>query len=419
MAKLKVRYLVIKPGRDGGQRHFFDPATRLRPLGWKTVRLADELARAVAQAQAIGAAIDAWREGRPAEVPPEHLEVALKAAPTGTIVGDQRATSHAAEAAPAPIRPGSLAALVAAYCRHEDFRELGERTRKSYGDNLKALEAWAGDAPVTSLTPRMFKTYWRDHRDRIPTKAKGVCGMAQILFGWARREAGYRGWIENGQLVQGNPAEKLNLKSARVERGEDQLWSDAEVAIFSAVAEDLGWPSIGVAVELNAWLGQREGDILALPAMRYRDGKLDVLQSKRGARVILPIDQVPDLVDLVAEQLERQRRGPWGNAVATTLLVCELTGGPWNENTFRRYFARVRRQAEKWCPSLAAKQFMLLRHTAIVRLAEAGCTAEEIHTISGHSLDTVNQILKRYLVRTRKMAENAFRKRLAAQESER
>ena len=294
--------------------------------------------------------------------------------------------------------------------------ELRASTRKTYEDNLRTLEAWAGDAPIGAITPRMLKAYWHDNRERIPTKARGVVGMAQILFKWARVEAGYRGWIEHGQLVQGNPASQLGLKSAPVERSEDQLWSDTEVAIFSAVAEDLGWPSIGVAVELNAWLGQREGDILALPAMRYRDGKLDVLQSKRGARVILPIDLVPDLVDLVAGQLERQRRGPWGNAVATTLLVCELTGAPWNENTFRRYFARVRRQAERWCPSLAAKQFMLLRHTAIVRLAEAGCTAEEIHTISGHSLDTVNEILKRYLVRTRKMAENAFRKRLAAQE---
>jgi hypothetical protein len=58
-------------------------------------------------------------------------------------------------------------------------------------------------------------------------------------------------------------------------------------------------------------------------------------------------------------------------------------------------------------------QFMHLRHTAITRLAEAGCGPELIASISGHSLKTVHQILERYMVRTAEMAETAFTMRMA------
>ena len=56
--------------------------------------------------------------------------------------------------------------------------------------------------------------------------------------------------------------------------------------------------------------------------------------------------------------------------------------------------------------------FMHLRHTAVTRLAEAGCTTPEIAAISGHGLATVEKILELYLVRTSTMADNAFAKRL-------
>ena len=69
-------------------------------------------------------------------------------------------------------------------------------------------------------------------------------------------------------------------------------------------------------------------------------------------------------------------------------------------------------------PDWAGLTFQRLRATAVTRLAEAGCTDEEVAAISGHSLATVKEILEFYLVRTRKLGENAFRKRLAAEQGE-
>jgi hypothetical protein len=44
----------------------------------------------------------------------------------------------------------------------------------------------------------------------------------------------------------------------------------------------------------------------------------------------------------------------------------------------------------------------------VTSLSEAGCTPQQIATITGHSLKTVFQILERYLARTRGLAEQAI-----------
>lgn len=62
-------------------------------------------------------------------------------------------------------------------------------------------------------------------------------------------------------------------------------------------------------------------------------------------------------------------------------------------------------------------QFRMLRHTAVTRLLEAGCTAALTASITGHGLTQVEAIIDLYGIRTRKMAKTAFKKRLA-QEAE-
>ena len=185
--------------------------------------------------------------------------------------------------------------------------------------------------------------------------------------------------------------------------------------MFVEAADKEGFPSIGTAVMLNAWIGQREGDLLELPANTYQDGALQFTQSKTGAEVYLPIDMVPALAQRLEEERQRQKAA---NVTATTLLVCELTWKAWNEHTFRQVFRRIRsRAAAKW-PECRDVQFQRLRHTAVTQLGEAEVTAAGISSITGHSLQTVDQILEHYLVRTKKMAKTAFTKRLKAEAEE-
>ncbi len=51
-----------------------------------------------------------------------------------------------------------------------------------------------------------------------------------------------------------------------------------------------------------------------------------------------------------------------------------------------------------------------LRGTTVTLLSEAGCTPQQIATITGHSLMTVSQILERYLARTSGLAHEAITK---------
>ena len=49
-----------------------------------------------------------------------------------------------------------------------------------------------------------------------------------------------------------------------------------------------------------------------------------------------------------------------------------------------------------------------LRGTTVTLLSEAGCTPQQVATITGHSLKTVHRFLERYLARTRGLAEQAI-----------
>ncbi|MBF0375235.1 MAG: tyrosine-type recombinase/integrase [Alphaproteobacteria bacterium] len=401
MARIAVRYFVERPGRGGGVRRFWQPNGALRAAGWRSTRLADDRAAAIAQAETINAAVDRWRRGQPADPPQEHRALVARILPPGLDGG-----------CIPPPRPGSLKALIHSYRLADDFRELRASTRRAYEDNLRTLDRWAGDAPLEVLTPERFVALWKSMRAETPTKAKGVVTMARILFGWARRSGLYAGYRQGGALVPENPATRLNIRGPKPRRCEADLWTPEEIAIFAAVAEHLGRLSIGVSVELNAWIGQREGDLLALTVGHYRNGEIVLRQSKTGARLSLPVDLVPELGGrLAALDTLRQK----SRVAPTSLIFNERTGRPWTTHSFRHAFDDIRAEAARWCPSLAARQFMLLRHTAIVRLAEAGSTAEEISAISGHTLQSVNQVLERYLVRTKRMAAAALRKRIAAE----
>jgi integrase len=257
-----------------------------------------------------------------------------------------------------------------------------------------------------------------------PSFANAVIRVLRILLGRAVK----LGWIPR------NPAEKPGLQ------GTDPsglIWPREAVAAFVAAADRMGRHSIGTAVMLDEWLGQRQGDILKLPRSVYRAGVLSIRQSKTGAGVSLPIDLVPQLAQRLAEEMARVDARFAGQPVKPAqLIVDEATGHAYAADRFRHLFADVRAEAAKTHPSFQVDYllpgrtmddpdafrikmtdlwFMHLRHTAVTRLAEAECEIPLISAVTGHSPKSVQEILSRYLVRTRKLAKLAFQRRLAAE----
>ena len=161
------------------------------------------------------------------------------------------------------------------------------------------------------------------------------------------------------------------------------------------------------ALLLALHTGQREGDLLRLPWSAY-DGKTIRLRqgkSRRGQR-LGQIIEIPCTAAL--------RRMLDGMEHASPLILSTRTGRSFKKRYFSQVWNRVMRKAgleTVTLPDIAEPvklHFHDLRGTTVTSLSEAGCTPQQIATITGHSLKTVFQILERYLARTRGLAEQAI-----------
>jgi len=378
MANIKVKFFTTKPGRGGSERYFWEPSPTLRKLGWRGERLPADLAQAIERAREINRQVEAWRKG----------EDPTRPAPA------------------AAQQPGTMADLIHRYKQSSRYRTKAPATRKGYDWCLNAIQAWGskvpaamdGLAPIASITaPRVQRWYEEMHATK-PGTANAVLRVMRLLFTFARR---------NGDITT-NPAAAPGLitpaKSGRI-------WTDAEVDLLVATADAMAMHSIGDAIELAFWLGQRPTDIRRLRWDQYKAGVFAVTQSKTNARVTIP--ESPRLLARLEAARQRQQDT---KVVSTTMVVCEATKRPYTEYHFSHTFAEIRAKAAEELPSLKGLQFKHLRHTAVTRLAEAGCTIAEISRITGHSLKTAESILEHYLVRTDDMAATAVAKRLAREQ---
>lgn len=438
---MKVRHLVEKS--SGGRPIFYwQPSADLRMAGWQAMRLPDDRPAAIAKAEGLNLEVDAWRRG---EVSPN--------APAAAALRGKRAAA------------GTVEALIADYKASRFWLKLAQRTRDEYAWALELIATWAGDMPARGITPPAVQAFYAAQLRRVegsgrnrrvietPAKAAAVIRVLRLLLGVGER----LGYLPAGS----NPAAKPGLELRR--QREPLLWSAAAVRHMAAAADRLGWRSIGTAILLNEWLGQREADILGLPPWSVDHGALMLQQGKTRRRVALPVHLVPHLVARLQGEAERARQEAVAGVVRASgfsnplariaaagavvqlraaqaadkgrpvLLRHESTGREWNRHTFGHVFAEVRVAAAAGIPADEARglpalpampecarlRFMELRHTAVTRLHEAGVDELGIAGITGHTPGSVRAILDRhYLVRTAKAAEGAFRKRLAAEGGE-
>lgn len=440
MTNDRPRYLRIRANRDGTSRFYWMPDATLERAGFRQERLPDDWPQAVARAAAINATVDAWRARG---CPP--LAGAIEApAPRGK---PRRGTvAHLIELyrappadAPAPaVDPLDAAMLrgVARNHRHYSYASLKPNTRRSYDDALRYIAKWLGPVPVRAVDSAMVVRRLDTLRQRVhadgPHAGKQMVSYAnqigrvgRLLFAAARLlvPKDHPCWVG----LDANPFRELGMPTAA---SNARIWTleerDALIAAARAGCDDVGqtdsvFPpleSVATAIVLNWWIGQREDDVLNLPREPLAADTLTIVQAKTTAAVHLPLGIVPEIVAAIGALKASQARA----AIAgTRLLIDEETRLVWTGDRFRRAFARVRaaavRHAEatqkhELARSLQGLQFQWLRHTAVVGLQDAGATVPEIASITGHTLQSVTQILERYGRRTRRQAENALRKRM-------
>ena len=181
------------------------------------------------------------------------------------------------------------------------------------------------------------------------------------------------------------------------------IWLPEHIEAFMKVAP----VELQRAMILGLHTGQREGDLLRLPWSAYDGKSIRLRQGKsRKGKKLGPVVEVPCTRALWQMLDDMDRVSP--------LILSTKTGRAFKKRYFLKRWRTVMEAAGLESvtlpdfPEAMRLHFHDLRGTTITLLSEAGCTEQQVATITGHSLKTVFQILERYLARTRGLAEQAI-----------
>ncbi|KIZ39066.1 MULTISPECIES: hypothetical protein [Rhodopseudomonas] len=388
MAKISLPYVAWRDGRPR-----FVPGARERALGFKGQDLRHDDGRWFSLDEARGFALTRQQE-----------------------IATQRATGRRLKTPPVP-RGRTVADLWEAYIRSNEFRGnaalgvkgLAPSSQATYRKWVRPLQAeplW--HAPVGSLDPIILKAlHERVQAARGLAMAKGMMAVLQSMLSWGR----LRGWLPKvqGHTIE-NPANRLKLPQAPVRL---RIGSDVEIVALVAASDAVACngvvlSAIGDGVLTGLFSGQRKKDVLNFIPGSASNSRIELVQSKTGARVSIPM--APRLLERIEQGRARRARAGY-RVTAANIVINEGLGLPYNGATFADHFQQVRAAAvEAGCASVADFTFPDLRDTAVTWYARAGCTVPEIASITGHSLASIYGILKHYLALDGELADNAVKK---------
>lgn len=422
MATFKIPRLVGKTNAGGLTTWYWQPSATLRSKGWHPQRLGSSMGPdapedVAAAARALNVKVDGAGELRPAE---------LRRAQRPLTVRDGIRRWREA-GFPSVKRPGTA---------------VDPSTARQYGSKCRTLEAWGGEALLSSITP-----------ERVAKLREALMAPAQEgrWKGQVRHHAAHetlrvgRTWyrfLEQQGLVPrgGNPFAGFALAAPAPRQ---QIWWAPSREALLAVAADVD-EGMELAIDLAFSIGQREADLLRLQLGQYaeiphykmdpevweqlaeldQDGRRCVMgirlrQKKGKAWVEVPV--VGKTRWRIEQQIARAKA-----AGMTCLLFDQDNKLPWTmpnleagQRRFIRRFSEIRQWAidnagdgERADPELAIEieqlQFRDFRRTAVVFLGELGIADHLIAAITGHSLDETKKILETYMPRTTGMAARAI-----------
>jgi integrase len=249
--------------------------------------------------------------------------------------------------------PGSFSALCVSYCNSSEFCGLKASTQRVRRNILERFRREHGHRPLKDLKAIHIRTIL-GAMAKQPESANGLLKVLRAVLGHA---------VAIG-LIANNAA--LGVKPYRSRNAEGyHTWSEDEIAQFEA-RHPLG-SKARLALTLALYTGQRRGDVIRLGWQHVKDRRVVVRQQKTSAALAIPIH--PELERTLAAL-------PKTNM---TFLVTEF-GKPFAAAGFGNWFRRVCNEA-----GLPHCSMHGLRKAACRRLAEAGCSANEIAAISGHA----------------------------------
>jgi integrase len=250
------------------------------------------------------------------------------------------------------VKPGSVAAVVAEYFDSQSFfTSKSPGTQRMRRGILERFRARYGDRPF-ALLPAEWIELLLD--EKPPHAARSWLATLRSLCQFAVKR----------RYVRTDPT--ANIKQRAIKGDGFHTVTEEEIAQFEA-HYPIG-SKARLALALLLYTGQRRSDVVRMGRQHIRDGVLTVKQQKTGITLAIPVHpHLQTVLDATPSE-------------HLTFLVT-ATGKPYGGNAFTEQF-------RNWCDAAGLPQRCKphgLRKAACRRLAEAGCSANEIMAISGHA----------------------------------
>lgn len=252
-------------------------------------------------------------------------------------------------------KPGTFNALIAAYYGSPEFKGLRPSSQTTYRGIIERFRQQHGDKRVALVERKHIKAIIGG-MSATPAAANNLLDRLKSLMTLAM-DIGMR---------KDDPTLRLRGYASKGEGF--HTWSEDEIEAFEA-RHEIG-SKARLALALMLYTGQRRSDAVTM-GRQHLDGanKIRVRQQKTDARLIIPMH--PTLRSVMAAT-------PRENM---TFLVTSF-GKPFTPAGFGNWFRD--RCNEAGLPQCSAHG---LRKAAARRLAEAGCSNQQIKAITGHKTD--------------------------------
>jgi integrase len=304
---------------------------------------------------------------------PKHPLARLPDNPIERMAMAERLNAAADGAATEPERT-SIGWVIEQYKGSDEYQDLSTGTVAYYKRYLRDIEALGPNLPFASFTRRAVVDFLETYPK--PPQRRKAAAVLKNLFKIAR----YYGIVATDETIG------LRLKMSKPR---ERIWSDDEIARWISAAE-LEDQHMTTAFLLLQYTAQRPGDALRMTWPQYSGSAIRLRQQK-----------TKHLLDVPAHPILRDHLDGLGRPGAT-LTIVSYRGRPVRYINFYDRFRRIAKAAS------VDAQARDLRRTAMLRMAEAGATAPQIASVSGHSIEATQRILDTYLPRNRDLAEIAI-----------
>jgi integrase len=248
--------------------------------------------------------------------------------------------------------PGTVSAAVVSLFNSSAFAALAPETRRVNRNILERFRVEHGDKRI-ALLQHMHIDRMVAAKAETPAAAKNFRKAIRMLM---------KHCIAQGWRVD-DPTQGVKLPPIRTDGF--RTWSEEHIHIYE-VAHPIGTrPRLAEALLL--YLAPRREDVVDFGRQHIRDGAFEDRQKKTGVTLAIPIH--PDLKAIL-------------DATPSSHLTFLVTkdGKPFTPAGFTNWFREMCKEAGL-PPGLSAHG---LRKAACRRLAEAGCSANVIASVSGH-----------------------------------